>query len=54
MAKINIIIPEPNEDYVVDNQRQTKYGIDTLITQLNTSFQKDLKNEQDTFNFFMS
>ena len=42
MAKINIIIPEPNEDYVVDNQRQTKYGIDTLITQLNTSFQKDL------------
>jgi|TARA_Y100000004_G_C8809278_1_gene366910 hypothetical protein len=53
MAKINIIIPEPNPEYVVDNQRQTKYGIDTLITQLNTSYQIDLKNEQDAFNYFM-
>jgi hypothetical protein len=27
--------------------------LDTVKTQLNTSFQQDLKNEQDTFNYFM-
>ena len=54
MAKVNVIIPEPNENYLVENSRQTNFGIDTLILQLNTSFQNDLKNEQNIFNYFMS
>ena len=54
MAKINIHIPELNEDYVVQNQRQITYGIETLVNQLNFAYQNDLKNEQDAFNFFMS
>ena len=47
MAKINILIPELNEDYVVQNQRQITYGIETLVNQLNFAYQNDLKNEQD-------
>ena len=54
MAKINILVPELNEDYVVQNQRQITYGIETLVNQLNFSYQNDLKNEQDAFNFFMN
>ena len=41
MAKITNYIPEPKEEYDVENQ-------------LNFSFQQDLKNEQDTFNYFLS
>ena len=54
MAKINILIPELSDDYVVQNQRQITYGIETLVNQLNFAYQNDLKNEQDAFNFFMS
>ena len=54
LAKINILIPELNDDYVVQNQRQITYGIETLVNQLNFAYQNDLKNEQDAFNFFMS
>jgi|TARA_R100000426_G_scaffold13930_1_gene13424 hypothetical protein len=54
LAKISILIPELSDDYVVQNQRQITYGIETLVNQLNFAYQNDLKNEQDAFNFFMS
>jgi hypothetical protein len=47
MAKINAGIPEPTPEYRQENQRQI------VQDQLNTSFQQDLKNEQNTFNYFM-
>ena len=53
MAKITVQIPEPKEQYEPDNQRQLNASLETLKNQLNFSFQKDLKNEQDTFNYFM-
>ena len=53
MAKITIVIPEPKEEYEASNQRQIIEAIDTLKNQLNFSFQFDLKEEQDTFNFFL-
>ena len=53
-AKINVIIPEPNEDYLVENSRQTNFGIDTLITQLNTSYKQDIKDEIEQFNWFIA
>ena len=52
MAKITIYIPEPAEDYNPQNQRQIIESLTTLKQQLNFSFQQDLKNEQDTFNYF--
>ena len=54
MAKITNYIPEPSEEYEVDNQRQIIESLTTLKDQLNFSFQQDLKNEQDAFNYFLS
>ena len=54
MAKVNIYIPEPKSEYDESNQRQILEALDTLKNQLNFSFQFDLKNEQDAFNYFMS
>ena len=54
MAKILITIPEPKADYDQSNQRQILEALNTLKNQLNFSFQTDFKNEQDTFNWFIS
>ena len=54
MARITTYIPEPRQEYEPENQRQIIEAIDTLKNQLNFSYQKDLKDEQDTLNYFMS
>ena len=54
MAKLTNYIPEPKENYDVDNQRQIVESLTTMKQQLNFAFQKDLKNEQDAFNWFIS
>lgn len=54
MAKITNYIPEPRPEYEVENQRQILESLNTMKQQLNFSFQQDLKNEQDTFNYFLS
>jgi hypothetical protein len=53
MAKINILIPEPQEPYTVDNFRQINQALETLQNQLNTSFQNDLLEDLQTFNWFL-
>jgi len=54
MAKITSYIPEPKEEYEVENQRQILRAVDTIKTELNFSFQQDLKNEEDQKNWFFS
>ena len=54
MAKINIVIPEPTPKYTEENQRQIAQALRTTQDQLNTNFQQELKNEQDTFSWFIS
>ena len=54
MAKLTNYIPEPAQEYNVENQRQILESLSTLQNQLNFSFQQDLKNEQDAFNYFLS
>ena len=54
MAKLSNYIPEPRQEYDVENQRQIIESMTTMKQQLNFSFQQDLKNEQDTFNYFLS
>ena len=53
MARVDIVIPEPSSDYTQDNQRQVAQSLQTLKDKLNTSYQQELKNEQDTFNWFL-
>jgi hypothetical protein len=54
MAKITAYIPEPKQDYEVENQRQILQSLNTLKDELNFSFQNELKEEQDTYNYFLS
>jgi hypothetical protein len=54
MAKITVYIPEPKEQYEVSNQRQITASLETLKDQLNFSYQEEIKNDQNTFNYFMS
>ena len=54
MAKLTNYIPEPKQEYDVENQRQIIESVTTMKQQLNFSFQQDLKNEQDAFNYFMA
>jgi len=53
MAKINIYVPEPKEPYTVENFRQINRALTTLQNQLNTTFQEDLKEELQAFNWFL-
>ena len=46
MAKLTNYIPEPKQEYEVENQRQIIESMTTMKQQLNFSFQEDLKNEQ--------
>jgi len=52
MAKITTYIPEPTQDYAVENQRQVLQALETLKNQLNFSFQEDLKQEVERFAWF--
>ena len=54
MAKITAYVPEPKQEYDVENQRQILQSVDTIKNELNFSFQRDLKEEQDTYNYFLS
>jgi DNA primase len=53
MARVDIVIPEPTPTYTEENQRQVAQSLQTLKDKLNTSYQQELKNEQNTFNYFM-
>ena len=53
MAKITTYIPEPSQEYSPDNQRQVLQALETLKDQLNFSFQKELKDELETFSWFL-
>ena len=53
MAKMNGYVPEPPAEYTTEGFRQINQALATVENQLNTSYQQDLKNEQDSFNYFM-
>jgi hypothetical protein len=53
MAKITAYIPEPTQEYNVDNQRQILESVNTIKNQLNFGFQKDLKDELEAFSWFI-
>tara|TARA_Y100001972_G_C7438980_1_gene225440 strand:+ start:194 stop:361 length:168 start_codon:yes stop_codon:yes gene_type:complete len=53
MSKIDIVIPQPSEEYEASNQQQQLQALDQLKNQLNTTFLNDLKEEQERFIFFI-
>ena len=54
MTKIVVRLPEPRKEYSEDNQRQINRTITSMITQLNSTFLKDMKEESERFTWFKS
>ena len=54
MAKINIRIPEPKEQYDFSNQKQINRSLAIMRDQLNSTFLDELKQEQERFSWFLS
>jgi hypothetical protein len=53
MAKITAYIPEPTQNYDVNNQRQILEAINTIKDQLNFGYQQDLVNQQNAMTQFI-
>ena len=53
MAKVAAYIPEPKQEYDVENQRQILEALSTLKNELNFGYQKDLKDEQTRLEWFL-
>lgn len=53
MAKITAYIPEPTPVFTPDNQRQIIQALTTIKDQLNTTFQNELNEDLQTFNWFL-
>jgi len=52
MARITSYIPEPKQEYDVENQRQILRAVDTMKNELNFSYQDDLRKELERFTWF--
>ena len=54
MTKIVVRLPEPRKEYSEDNQRQINRTITSMITQLNSTFLKDMREQQERFTWFIN
>jgi len=54
MAKINIKLPEPKEQYDVSNQKQINRAVALIVEQLNSTFLDEQKQEQERYSWFVS
>ena len=54
MAKINIKLPEPKEEYDVSNQKQINRAVTLIVEQLNSTFLDEQKQEQERYSWFVS
>ncbi len=52
MTKIVVRLPEPKEQYEVDNQRQSNRALRAIVEQLNSTFLHNQKEETERFTFF--
>jgi len=52
VAKIVVRVTEPALEYDQSNQRQINRSTSSIVEQLNSSFQQDLKDELERFIWF--
>ncbi len=52
VAKIVVRVTEPTNEYDQSNQRQINRSTSSIVEQLNSSFQQDLKDELERFIWF--
>ncbi len=54
MTKVVVRLPEPKKEYSEDNQRQINRALNSIIQQLNSTYQQPEKDNAERFNFFLS
>jgi hypothetical protein len=54
MAKVQVFLPEPPEEFTSESFRQINLALESLQNQLNTNYQKETKEEDQAFAWFNS
>jgi len=54
MARIVQALTQPNEEYDQQIQQSFVRDVDSIATKLNSTFQQDLKDELQAFDFFLA
>jgi len=54
MAKITVVFTRPNKEYRQQDADSLVRDLDGLIEKLNSTFQQDLRDEQQRFTWYMS
>ena len=54
MARIVQSLTQPAEEYDRQTQQSFVRDIDGIVNKLNSTYQQDLKDEVEAFNFFIS
>ncbi len=54
MAKITVVFTRPNKEYRQQDADSLIRDLDGLIEKLNSTFQQDLRDEQQRFTWYMS
>ena len=54
MAKIVQVLTRPSEEYDLGTAEAQVRDIDAIIEKLNTTYQQELKEELEAFNFFIN
>jgi hypothetical protein len=53
MAKVQVFLPEPPQEFSTESFRQINLALETLQNQLNTNYQKETKEEVQRQNWFL-
>ena len=54
MAKISQVITRPSNEYDVQTAEAQVRDLDAIVEKLNSTYQEDLKEEVEAFNFFIN
>ena len=54
MAKIAQVITRPSQQYDYTVAEAQTRDLDAIVQKLNTTYQQELKDEVDAFNFFLN
>jgi hypothetical protein len=54
MARIVQSLTQPTDEYDQQIQQSFVRDVDSIVQKLNTTFQQDLKNELEAFDFFLA
>jgi peptidyl-tRNA hydrolase len=54
MAKIVQVLTRPSKEYEVTRAEAQVRDLDAIVEKLNTTFQEELKQEVEAFNFFLN